>query len=131
MERGFEIKTGSVAIGDPTMGLVNYDLGLPPGRYRCDPGALRRPTAKDAQTITLDGPYLFVVDAALTGRFLEWYHRTFNEGFFPIEADLRAAKDFGGLVEPHRYLRNHESALSGRAQEGTYALETRLIVKCD
>jgi hypothetical protein len=30
MERGFEVKTGSIPIGDPTMGPVKYDLGLPP-----------------------------------------------------------------------------------------------------
>jgi hypothetical protein len=60
MERGFDIQTGSVATGDPTMGLVTYDLRLPAGRYCCEAGALRRPTAEDAQVITLDGPYLFV-----------------------------------------------------------------------
>src|SRR5262245_39912707 len=102
MERGFDIQTGSVAIGDPTMGLVTYDLRLAPGRYRCDPGALRRATAKDTQTITLDGPYLFVVDAALTDGFLEWYHRTFEEcGFVIPKVAMRleeAAKALGAEV---------------------------------
>lgn len=130
MERGFDIQTGSVAIGDPTMGLVTYELCLPLGHYRCDPGALRVPTAKDAQTIALDGPYLFVVDAALTDRFLEWYHHTFNEcGFVIPRVVMRldeAAKALDAEVGFY-----WEETLSGRAQEGTYALETRLIVKCN
>src|SRR5262245_55259102 len=79
MERGFDIKTGSLAIGDPTMGLVTFDLQLPSGRYRCEPGAIRPRTARDTKTITLDGPYLFVVDASLADKFLEWYNREFNE----------------------------------------------------
>jgi hypothetical protein len=128
MERGFDIKTGSVAIGDPTMGLVTYHLGLPSGRYRCDPGALRRPTAEDARTISLDGPYLFVVDGAFADRFLEWYNRAFNEcGFVIPKVAMRlddAAKALG--VEVGFYW---EETLSGRAQEGSYALETSLIIK--
>jgi hypothetical protein len=130
MERGFDIQTGSVAIGDPTMGLVTYNLRLSAGRYRCDPGSLRRPTEMDAQTITLDGPYLFVVDAALTDRFLEWYHRTLNECGFEIpKVAMRldeAAKALGAEVGFY-----WEETLSGQAQEGTYALETSLVVKCN
>lgn len=130
MERGFDIKTGSVAIGDPTMGLVTYDLRLPAGRYRCDPGALRQPTANDGQTICLDGPYLFVVDASLADKFLEWYHRTFNEcGCIIPNVAMRldeAAKVLGAEVGFY-----WEETLSGRANEGTYALETSLIVRCN
>jgi hypothetical protein len=130
MERGFDVKTGSIAIGDPTMGLVTFDLRLQPGHYRCDPGLLRQPTAKDAQTISLDGPYLFVVDAALAERFLEWYNRAFNECGFVIPAVAmrldKAAKTLG--VEVGFYW---EETLSGRAQEGTYALDVSLIVKCN
>jgi hypothetical protein len=129
MECGFDIQTGSIAIGDPTMGLVTYDLGLPPGRYRCDPGALRRPTPKDAQTISLDGSYLFVVDAVLADKFLGWYNRVFNEcGFVIPRVAMRldeAAKAVGAEVGFY-----WEETLSGRAQEGAYALETSLIVKC-
>ncbi len=130
MERGFDIKTGSVAIGDPTMGLVTYDLRVPPGRDCCDPGTLRRPTAEDPQTICLDGPFLFVVAAALADRFLEWYHQTFNEcGFDITKVAMRldeAAKSDGAEVGFY-----WEETLSGRAQEGSYALETSLIIKCN
>jgi hypothetical protein len=130
MERGFDIKTGSVAIGDPTMGLVTYDLRLSPGRYRCDPGVLRQPTANDKQTICLDGPYLFAVDAGLSDKFLEWYRRTFKEcGYIIPKLAMRlddAAKALG--LEVGFYW---EETLSGKAKEGTYALETSLIVKCD
>ncbi len=130
MERGFDIKTGSVAIGDPTMGLVTYDLGLLPGRYRCEPGTLRRPTVEDKQTINLDGPYLFVIDGALADKFLEWYELTFNEcGYDLIKIVMRldeAAKLLGAEVGFY-----WEQTLSGSPQEGTYALETSLIAKCN
>jgi hypothetical protein len=130
MERGFDIKTGSVAIGDPTVGLVTYELRLASGRYRCDPGTLRRPTDDDAQKICLDGPYVFVVDASLADRFLEWYHRAFNEcGYMIPNVAMRldeAARALGAEVGFY-----WEHTLSGRAQEGTYALETSLIVKCN
>lgn len=129
MERDFDIQTGSIAIGDPTMGLVTFNLRLPVGRYRCDPGTLRRPTEKDAQTVTLDGPYLFVVDAALAEKFLKWYHRTLSEcGFVIPKLAMRlgeAAKFLGAEVGFY-----WEETLSGRAQEGTYAVDTRSIVNC-
>jgi hypothetical protein len=129
MERGFDIKTGSIAIGDPTMGLVTYDLQLPPGRYSCNPGALRPRTAKDVQTISLDGSYLFVVDASLSDRFLEWYKSAFNDcGFIIPKVAMRldeAAKSLGAEVGFY-----WEETLSGRAQEGTYALDTSSIVRC-
>jgi len=130
MERGFDIRTGSVTIGDPAMGLVTYGLRLPPGRYRCAPGALRRPTANDAQTICLDGPHLFVVDTAFSNKFLDWYKQTFNEcGFVVPKVAMRldeAATAIGVQVGFY-----WEETLSGHAQEGTYALETSLIIKCN
>src|SRR5262249_33753940 len=84
MERGFDIQTGSIAIGDPAMGMVRFDVGLPRGRYCCHRGALRETTDEDGQAIRLNGPFVFVVDAALVERFLEWFHRTFNECRFVI-----------------------------------------------
>ncbi len=130
MERGFDVRSGSVSIGDPTMGLTKFDLRLPIGRYRCDPGTLRVPSTKDTQTICLDGPYLFVVDAMLTDRFLEWYHRVFNECGFVIPALAmrlnEAAKAIGAEVGFY-----WEETLSGIAQEGTYALDAECIVKCN
>ena len=84
MEQGFDVLSGSTAIGDPAMGLVTFDLRLSPGHYRCNRGALRAPTANDRQTIPLDGPFVFLVDAAQKERFLEWFHRTFNQCGFVI-----------------------------------------------
>jgi hypothetical protein len=130
MERAFDINSGSVAIGDPTMDLVTYDLALPPGRYRCDPGALRRPTVTDTLKIRLDGPFLFVVDAALSEKFLEWYHRTgieCNYDILKVAMRLGEATQFLGAEVGFYW----EETLSGRAQEGTYALDSSLIVKCD
>src|SRR5262245_54291181 len=128
MERGFDITSGSLAIGDPTMGLVQFDLQLPPGRYRCERGSLRSPGSKDTQTIRLDGPYLFVVDASCCDQFLEWYHRTFDEcGYDITRVAMRldeAAEALG--TAPGFYW---EESLSGEAREGTYALEKSLIVK--
>jgi hypothetical protein len=128
MERDFDVQTGSIAIGDPAMGLVTFALHLPPGRYCCNPGALRPATAEDLQTISLDGPFLFVVDAALSNQFLEWFHRTFNEcGFVIPKVAMRldeAATALGAEVGFY-----WEETLSGRAQEGTYALDATQIVK--
>jgi hypothetical protein len=42
VERGFDVRSGSIAIGDPAMGLMTFDLHLPPGRYCCDQGALQK-----------------------------------------------------------------------------------------
>jgi hypothetical protein len=44
MDRGFDVGSGSIAIGDSAMGLVMFELHLPLGRYRCNRGALRKAT---------------------------------------------------------------------------------------
>ncbi len=42
----FTLETGSIAIGDPVMGLARYSVSLPPGRYELEAGcmALVRPS---------------------------------------------------------------------------------------
>ena len=128
VERGFEVRTGSIAIGDPAMGLVVFNLGLSPGQYRLERGALMDPQDHDGRKITLDGPFLFVVDAIAMEGFLKWLHRTFEECQFVIpEVAMRlneAAVELG--LEVGFYW---EDTLSGRAQEGTYALDTAKITE--
>jgi hypothetical protein len=130
MEQGFDVKTGSIAIGDPAMGLVTYDLRLPPGRYRLNFGALRQPTANDLQKISLDGPYLFVMDASVVTRFLEWFHRTYEEcGYIIPRVEMRldeAATTLGAKVGFY-----WEETLSGLAQEGVYALDVAEVESCN
>jgi hypothetical protein len=130
MEQGFYVKTRSIAIGDPAMGLATFDLRLPPGRYRLNFGALRAPTAEDLSKISLDGPYFFVVDAAFVEPFLEWFHRTYEEcGYIIPRVEMRLDEAAAALgVEVAFYW---EEALSGLAQEGVYALDTAEIERCD
>jgi hypothetical protein len=68
------------------------------------------------------------VDAALAERFLEWFHRTFNEcGFAIPKVAMRleeAAAELGAEVGFF-----WEETLSGTPQEGTYSLDVTKIVK--
>jgi len=129
MERGFDLQTGCIAIGDPAMGLATFDLHLLPGRYCCSPGTLKQHSVKDIQTISLDGPFLFVVDAALAEKFLKWFHRTFNEcGCVIPNVAMRldeATVEVGVQVGFY-----WEETLSCRAQEGSYAFDATKIVMC-
>jgi hypothetical protein len=126
MEQGFDVGTGSIAIGDPAMGLVTFDLGLLTGRYHCNRGALREPTDKDTQRIRLDGPFVFIVDSAKKDQFLEWYHRTFREcGFVIPMVAMRLGEATTELgVQVGFYW---EEMLAGKSREGTYALDRTMI----
>ena len=73
VDHQFHIETGTVAIGDPAMGLAEFALRLPPGDYRLAVGALCESSEPEKAAIRLDGPYLFVVDAASKGRFEECF----------------------------------------------------------
>jgi hypothetical protein len=128
MEQGFDVRTGRIAIGDPAMGLVTFDLRLSPGHYRCNRGALRAPSDPDSQTIPLDGPFVFIVDAAKTERFLEWFHRTFNEcGFVIPNVAMRLSEATTELgVQVGFYW---EETLAESSREGSYALDPAMIVE--
>ena len=65
----FEIVTGKIAVGDPVMGMVEYDVSqLEPGFYKPRPGAFTLATEEQAEAqgmprIRCDGVYVIVVDA--------------------------------------------------------------------
>jgi len=128
MDAAFDVRTDSIAIGDPAMGLVHYALAVPAGRYRLEAGALRAGDDSDATAIRLDGPYLFVVDASAEEEFLRWFHRAFDEcGYIIPRVVERLEEATAGLgVRVGFYW---EEELVGEAREGTYRLDPAKVVK--
>jgi len=66
----FEIRTGKIAVGDPVMGMVEYDVShLEPGFYKPEPGAFTPADEEQAKArglpfINCNGVYVVVVDAS-------------------------------------------------------------------
>ncbi len=73
------------------------------------------------------GRFFFVVEATLSERFLEWFHRTFNEcGFIIPKVAMRLDEAAAVLgVEVGFYW---EETLAGESKEGTYVLDPSKIM---
>jgi hypothetical protein len=128
MDGDFDVRSGCIAIGDPTMGLPHYPLNLPAGRYRLQPGALREVAGTKSAPISLDGPFLFVVDASLEAEFLSWYHRTFDECGYIVPRVVERLPE----VEAKLGVRigfYWEEELVGAAKEGTYQLDPANVIR--
>ena len=121
----FTVTSGRIAIGDPTMGLVEIEVGGS-GQYRLQCGALTPPQSGAAK-ISLDSPAIFVVDATHREELEEWYHRVGNETSYDLmsiqERLAEAQKELG--VEIGFYWENE---LAPNAEEGAYGLD---IAKLD
>src|SRR5262245_61223805 len=77
----FELQSGQIAIGDPVMGMVHYDLsGFSPGLYSLRIGCLVKPkVGSQATKMILDSVYLYVLDASHEEDFTKAFHRLGNE----------------------------------------------------
>jgi hypothetical protein len=76
MNEVFALSSGTVAIGDPTMGLVEVAVSLPPGSYRLVRGALRRPASSEERPLVdTETMVVYAMDATVAERFEEVFHR--------------------------------------------------------
>jgi hypothetical protein len=111
------------------MGLVTIPALLASGTYRIREGALRpvgSATGAHQQSIRLDSPYLFVLDASIRPHFEEWYHRvgaTVSYQIFAVLQRLPEFEDRHGLAVAFYW----EQDLSGQAVEGSYTLNLSSI----
>lgn len=125
----FEIKSGSLAVGDPTVGLVELDLGLEPGFYRLAAGALIPAVVGDS-LIDLGNPYLFAVDASVREEVEDWFEEVGEECSYQI----RQMVDRLPELEEELGIRLSfywETDLAGRAMEGQYRLNENAIEETD
>jgi|688.fasta_scaffold159125_3 hypothetical protein len=127
----FTLETGSIAIGDPVMGLARYSVSLPPGRYELEAGALVQVNGIDvekdnAPSINLDGPYIYVLDAAKVQQFEIAFHEIGNEcSYMMLEMQNRhheLEKRTGTLIGFY-----WEEELAGASREGKYVLDINRV----
>ena len=133
MGQRFTLQTGTLAVGDPTMGLVSFSLALPTGDYLLGPQALRRvadesPPDTTRPFISLDSPCLFALDATHAEDFLAWYHRAGNEcGYMAhvlAEKVVKFEVDAGVRVGFY-----WEAEVAGENREGRYTLDPAGVLK--
>lgn len=131
MGQVFDLKTTTLAVGDPTMSLALYQLSLPVGAYRLGSQAFRRATAEessDQPTFGLDSPYAFAMDAAHIAAFDVWYHRLGKECSYTILTLVERLSEFESAVGSRiGFYWEHEVA--GGDREGRYILDPAGVVK--
>lgn len=124
----FELQSERLAIGDPVMGMVHYDLsGSTPGLYSLRSGCLVKPKqGSQGKKVTLDSVYLYVVDASHEEAFTKTFHRLGNACAYNMaemqkrHADLE--KEVGVQVGFYWV-----GELSGVWEEGSYELDVSQI----
>jgi hypothetical protein len=127
----FDLKTGVLAIGDPTMGLAQYSLTLKAGAYRLGPKAFRRPVGKADSAkplIDLDSPCVFALDAAHVPEFKAWYHRVGNECSYMVLTLEQRLPEFEAIIGS-RVGFYWEEEIAGENREGQYILDPAKIIK--
>jgi hypothetical protein len=128
----FELKSERIAIGDPCMEMVHYDLsGFIPGLYSLEKGCLIKATSDDqGEKISLDLPCLYVVDASNEEAFKEAFHRF----------GLACSYNMDEMQKRHSELERElgllvgfywEGELSGVWAEGSYKLDVSQIKRID
>lgn len=132
MHEEFDIRSGSMLIGDPTMELAKFDLNLPPGRYRLKEGALMAINAGDAldpKKIDLDGPYLFVLDASAESQFDSWYHEAGRATSYNIIEVVKRLPELEVRLDITVAF-YWVADLFDDAVEGTFTLNPKAIERC-
>src|SRR5690606_10727599 len=99
----FDLTTGRLAVGDPTMGLAQCSLALPAGAYRLGPRAFRSVDKSSAvepvqSLIEMDSPCVFALDAALVEEFEAWHHRVGDERSHMVHTIAKELREFEGAV---------------------------------
>ncbi len=120
MGSAFDTRSGEVAVGDPVMGLVRFRLAGP-GAYALGPGALR-PVAEDAEGMSLDGPYVFAVDAVHAEELTRWFHRVGREHNYDVLLVTERLSELETAIGC-RVGFYWEQELAGATREGRYTLD--------
>jgi hypothetical protein len=128
----FELQSGRIAIGDPVMGMIHYELhGFMPGLYSLKKGCLVKPKQGDqGKTFSLDSCYLYVVDVSHEGAFTDTFHRFGNACYYNMDqmhqhhSDLE--RELGVRVGFY-----WSGDLSGVWDEGSYELDVNKITRID
>lgn len=131
MGQVFDLKTGTLAVGDPTMGLAHYSLALPAGAYRLGSRAFRGvagPANSAQPTIDLDSPCVFALDAAHVDEFDSWYHRVGNECSYMVHALAKRLPEFEAAAGV-RVGFYWEHDVAGENHEGQYVLDPARVLK--
>jgi hypothetical protein len=119
MSRIFDLKSGVLAIGDPTKGFAHYELRLAPGTYRLGPEAFLPADRKEdpaSSLINLDSGCIFALDGAHAELFMQWYHQVGARFRFAYEYDFgdcgrgvwRMAWEANRRPHPERAIIRHE-----------------------
>lgn len=122
----FDLTTNAICIGDPVMGLVRYEVSVPPGRYSIGSGALA-PPGDGQPLIDLDGPYIYILDACKSDAFDHAFHELGNEcSYNMMEMEGRHAELENRVGVKIAFFWEH--SLTGRSSEGQYSLDVSKII---
>lgn len=124
----FKLTTDKLSIGDPVMGLVDYAVSLPPGKYVLQAGALKPVDESLGPPISLDGPYLYVVDAAKADEFETAFHQLGSECAYDMMQMHSRHHEIEQAIGVHVAF-YWEEELTGENAEGTYSLDLARIVR--
>lgn len=127
----FTLETGSVAIGDPVMGLARYSVSLSPGRYALEMGALKQIDGTESEEnrlplIDLDGPCIYILDASKIEQFETAFHEVGKECSYMMMEMQNRHKEIeqktGAQIGFY-----WEEKLAGASREGRYVFDTTRI----
>jgi hypothetical protein len=130
LDHVFDLESGTLAIGDPAMGLARYPLRLAPGAYRLGSQAfqLNAGDNEPAPLISLDSPCVYALDAAHLAKFKEWYHRVGNECNYMALTLAERLPEFESAVGA-RVGFYWEREVAGDDREGEYVLDPAGVFK--
>jgi len=119
----FTLRTDRVSIGDGTMPFARFHVAAPPGDYRLERGALIPvpPGTSREQVISLDGPYVFVVDSSLEEAFNTLFHEFAGPVNYDITRVLERHEELSAVLGAHvGFYWEGSLNLSGQHSEGSY-----------
>ena len=126
----FEIRSGVLAIGDPTMGMARYSVSLSPGLYRLMPKCLQPAPAsvptEPHRLINLDSPCIFAMEYSYLDDFEAWYHHVGAGCSYMLMTIIDQLQDFESSIGS-RVAQYWEADLAVGNREGTYVLDPSLI----
>ena len=126
----FSLITDSISIGDGTMDFARFRLSLLAGTYCLVRGALTPPPPHTpaAQVISLDSPFVFVLDSSLEEAFGALFHDIAGPMSYDITRVLERHAEFESALGA-RVAFYWEGQLNGSGEysEGSYILDPRFV----
>ena len=122
----FTLRSDRLSIGDGTMPFARFFVAAPPGDYRLGRGALIPvpPGTPREQVISLDGPYVFVVDSSLEEAFNTLFHDFAGPVNYDITRVLERHEELSAALGAHvAFYWEGSLNLSGQHSQGSYTLE--------